>query len=195
MAPHFIVIRHAQAGAAHFLARHCGCSIVNAGDGAHEHPTQALLDAYTIRQRKRIEGLRVAIVGDILHSRVARSNILLLSKLGADVVACGPPSMLPIGLDRLGCRVTHRVLEALEGAEVVMTLRLQLERIDLRHQRRAHAARRTGGHRHAPRSDEPRRGDHRRGGGWRALGDPRAGHERRGRAHGRALPARGRTRT
>jgi len=129
MAPHFIVMRHSEAGAPHFLARHSSCSIVNAGDGAHEHPTQALLDAYTIRRRKPLEGLRVAIVGDILHSRVARSNVLLLSKMGSDVVICAPPTLLPPGVEALGCRVSHRLDEALEGAEVVMALRLQLERM------------------------------------------------------------------
>jgi aspartate carbamoyltransferase catalytic subunit len=129
MAPDFIVIRHSQAGAPHFLARHTRCSIVNAGDGAHEHPTQALLDAYTIRQRKPLGGLRVTIVGDLLHSRVARSNILLLAKMGADVVACAPPTLLPPGLEDLGCRVTGDLDRALQGAEVVMALRLQLERM------------------------------------------------------------------
>jgi aspartate carbamoyltransferase catalytic subunit len=129
MAPDFVVIRHSEAGAPHFLARHSSCSIINAGDGAHEHPTQALLDAYTIRQRKPLEGLRVAIVGDILHSRVARSNVLLLSKTGADVVVCGPPTLLPPGIEALGCGVTHDLDEALEGADVVMALRLQLERM------------------------------------------------------------------
>jgi aspartate carbamoyltransferase catalytic subunit len=129
MAPDFIVIRHSQAGAPHFLARHTRCSIVNAGDGAHEHPTQALLDAYTIRQRKPLGGVRVTIVGDLLHSRVARSNILLLAKMGADVVACAPPTLLPPGLEDLGCTVTGDLDRALEGAEVVMALRLQLERM------------------------------------------------------------------
>jgi aspartate carbamoyltransferase catalytic subunit len=129
MAPDFIVMRHPEAGAAHFLAQHCACSIINAGDGTHEHPTQALLDAYTIRRRKRLEDLRVAIVGDIRHSRVARSNVLLLSRMGARVTVCGPPTLLAPGLERLGCRVTHRIEEALEGADVVMALRIQLERM------------------------------------------------------------------
>ncbi len=131
MAPDFIVIRHSSAGAPHFLARHTHCSIVNAGDGAHEHPTQALLDAFTIRQKLgKLKGLRVTIVGDILHSRVARSNILLLSKMGAEVTVCGPPTVLAPGLEHLGCTVTHRIDEALEGADVVMALRIQLERMD-----------------------------------------------------------------
>lgn len=129
MAPDFIVIRHSEPGSPHFLARHSRCSIINAGDGAHEHPTQALLDAYTIRRRKPLAGLRVAIVGDILHSRVARSNVLLLSKMGSDVVVCGPPTLLPPGVEELGCRVCHGVDEALEGADIVMALRLQLERM------------------------------------------------------------------
>ena len=129
MSPSFIVIRHSQAGAPHFLARHCECSIVNAGDGQHEHPTQALLDAFTIRRHRPIEGTRVAIVGDVLHSRVARSNILLLSKLGADVVVCGPHSLIPVGVEQLGCRVEHKIEAALEGANVVMALRIQLERM------------------------------------------------------------------
>jgi aspartate carbamoyltransferase catalytic subunit len=130
MAPDFIVLRHSQPGAPHFLARHTQCAIVNAGDGPHEHPTQALLDAFTIRQAKgRLEGLRVAIVGDILNSRVARSNVLLLTTMGADVIVCGPPTLLPIKMDRLGCKVTHRIDEAVEGADVVMALRVQLERM------------------------------------------------------------------
>ena len=126
MAPDFVVIRHSEAGAPHFLSRHAQCSIINAGDGAHEHPTQALLDAFTIRHRKKLDGLRVTIVGDILHSRVARSNVLLLSKMGASVVVCGPPTLLPPGIEELGCRVTHALDAALDGADVVMALRLQL---------------------------------------------------------------------
>jgi aspartate carbamoyltransferase catalytic subunit len=129
MAPDFLVLRHSEAGAPHFLARHTDCSIINAGDGSHEHPPQALLDAFTIRQRKPLRGLRVTIVGDILHSRVARSNVWLLSKMGAEVTVCGPTTLLAPGLAELGCRVTHRLDEALEGAEVVMALRLQLERM------------------------------------------------------------------
>jgi len=130
MSPDFIVLRHSEAGAPHFLARHGRTPIVNAGDGAHEHPTQALLDAFTIRRRKeRLAGLKVAIVGDILHSRVARSNVHLLTKMGAEVVLCGPPTLLPRGLERLGARVTHRMDEAIEGADVVMMLRIQRERM------------------------------------------------------------------
>ena len=129
MNPDMIVIRHSSAGAPHFLARHCRSAIVNAGDGAHEHPTQALLDALTLRQRKgRLKGLRVAIVGDVMHSRVARSNVWLLAKMGASVVLCAPPTLMPPGIERLA-GVTHRIDEALEGADAVMMLRLQLERM------------------------------------------------------------------
>ena len=129
MAPDFIVIRHSEPGAPHLLARICRSSVINAGDGAHEHPTQALLDAYTIRQHKgRLAGLRVAIIGDIAHSRVVRSNIHLLRKMGAEVVTAGPATLLPLGLDRLGVRVTTSMDEALEGMDVVMMLRVQLER-------------------------------------------------------------------
>ena len=130
MSPDFIVLRHSESGAPHFLAQHGHTSIVNAGDGAHEHPTQALLDAFTIRRRKKVlAGLKVAIVGDILHSRVARSNVYLLTKMGAKVVLCGPPTLLPRGLDRLGAGVTHRMDEAIDGADVVMMLRIQHERM------------------------------------------------------------------
>ncbi len=129
MNPDMIVIRHASSGAPHFLARHCRFAVVNAGDGAHEHPTQALLDALTLRQRKgRLKGLRVAIVGDILHSRVARSNLWLLSKMGASVVLCGPPTLIPPGIEALA-PVTHRIDEAVEGADAIMMLRVQLERM------------------------------------------------------------------
>ncbi len=129
MKPDMIVMRHQSSGAPHFLARHCRSAIVNAGDGAHEHPTQALLDALTLRQRKgRLRGLRVAIVGDILHSRVARSNLHLLRKMGADVVLCGPPTLVPPGIEALA-PVTYRIEEAVEGADAVMMLRIQLERM------------------------------------------------------------------
>jgi aspartate carbamoyltransferase catalytic subunit len=129
MNPDMVIMRHASSGAPHMLARHCRFSVVNAGDGAHEHPTQALLDALTMRQKKgRLKGLRVAIVGDILHSRVARSNLWLLTKLGASVVLAGPPTLIPPGLEGMA-EVTHRIDEALEGADVVMMLRIQLERM------------------------------------------------------------------
>ena len=124
-----LVIRHSRAGAPHFLAPRLKAAVINAGDGWHEHPTQALLDLFTIRERKgRLEGLKVAIVGDILHSRVARSNLWGLVKTGAEVWLCGPPTLLPPTFRQLGARVTWKLEEALEGAEVVMALRLQLER-------------------------------------------------------------------
>ena len=130
MQPDFIVMRHSEAGAPHFLAKHGRASIVNAGDGAHEHPTQALLDAFTIRKHKgRLAGLRIAIIGDILHSRVARSNALLLRKVGADVVLCGPPTLMPREAATYGCEISHRIDAAVEGADVVMMLRIQLERM------------------------------------------------------------------
>ena len=130
MAPDMIVMRHASSGAPHLLARMCRSSIVNAGDGMHEHPTQALLDAFTIRSHKqRLAGLTVAIVGDLLHSRVLRSNILLLRKVGADVRVCGPATLIPPGLDRFGVAVTTSIEEAVRDADVVMMLRIQQERM------------------------------------------------------------------
>jgi aspartate carbamoyltransferase catalytic subunit len=130
MAPDMIVVRHEASGAPQMLARACRASIINAGDGTHEHPTQALLDAFTMREHKgRLAGLRVAIIGDLQHSRVLRSNALLLTKMGADVRACGPATLLPLGLDRLGVRVTASMDAALDGADVVMMLRLQHERM------------------------------------------------------------------
>jgi aspartate carbamoyltransferase catalytic subunit len=130
MAPDIIVLRHASSGACHLLARICKSRIINAGDGMHEHPTQALLDAFTIREhKKRIEGLKVAVVGDLLHSRVLRSNVLLLTKLGADVWLSGPPTMVPTGIQRLGVRVSTSVDEAVENADVIMMLRIQQERM------------------------------------------------------------------
>jgi aspartate carbamoyltransferase catalytic subunit len=129
MSPDLIVIRHGSPGVPHFLARHLKAGVVNAGDGAHEHPTQGLLDALTIRQRLgRVEGLRVAICGDIAHSRVVRSNIWLLTKMGSKVVVCGPPTLLPERIAAMGVEVTTDFDEALEGADVVMMLRMQLER-------------------------------------------------------------------
>jgi aspartate carbamoyltransferase catalytic subunit len=134
MAPDCIVIRHSSAGAPQQIARVCRAAIINAGDGAHEHPTQALLDALTIREKKgRIEGLRVAILGDVLHSRVARSNIYLLTKMGATVSVAGPGTLVPPEFERLvphGLTVMNRVEDALEGADVVMILRIQRERQD-----------------------------------------------------------------
>jgi aspartate carbamoyltransferase catalytic subunit len=130
MRPDIIVVRHAQAGAVHLLAKKVDCSVVNAGDGAHEHPTQALLDALTIRRNKgRISGLIVAICGDLLHSRVARSNILLLSALGARVRAVGPSTLLPAGIERMGVEVFRDMRSGLKDADIVMMLRLQRERM------------------------------------------------------------------
>jgi aspartate carbamoyltransferase catalytic subunit len=131
MRPDAIVMRHAASGAPHFLARHLPTPIINAGDGTHEHPTQALLDARTILDRRSaLEGLRVAIIGDILHSRVARSNVYLLSKFGAEIVLCGPASLLPPELAQLapGVQLTTDIREAIRDADVIMMLRVQLER-------------------------------------------------------------------
>jgi aspartate carbamoyltransferase catalytic subunit len=124
-----IVMRHGASGAPHFLSRVVNAHIVNAGDGAHEHPTQALLDAFTIREKKgRIQGLNVTILGDILYSRVARSNIWALTKLGARVTLCGPSTLVPRVFERMGCRVTYDVDEAIESADVINLLRIQHER-------------------------------------------------------------------
>ena len=124
-----IIIRHTAAGAPHFLARFLQSSVVNAGDGAHEHPTQALLDVFTIRERKgKIAGLKVTIMGDILFSRVARSNIWALRKLGAEVTLCGPPTLVPRIFEKMGCRVCWNVNEGLRDADVVNLLRIQHER-------------------------------------------------------------------
>jgi aspartate carbamoyltransferase catalytic subunit len=129
MSPDLIVIRHASPGVPHFLARHLQAGVVNAGDGAHEHPTQALLDALTIRQRfGKLSGLRVLIVGDIAHSRVVRSNIWLLNKMGARVAVCGPPTLLPPRIEEMGVEATTDFDAALPGADVIMMLRMQLER-------------------------------------------------------------------
>ena len=131
MRPDAIVMRHAASGAPHFLARHLPIPIINAGDGTHEHPTQALLDARTILDaRPSLEGLRVAIIGDIAHSRVARSNIYLLSKFGVDIVLCGPAPLLPPELAQIapGVRLTYDIREAIRDADVIMMLRVQLER-------------------------------------------------------------------
>ena len=131
MRPDIIIVRHQEAGAVHLLARKVDCSVVNAGDGAHEHPTQALLDALTIRRnRGRIEGLVVAICGDILHSRVARSNIILLQTLGARVRVVGPSTLMPAGIARFGVEVFTDMRRGLEGADIVMMLRLQRERMN-----------------------------------------------------------------
>ena len=125
----FIVIRHSASGAPHFLSRVLNASVINAGDGAHEHPTQALLDAFTIREKKgRIEGLNVTILGDILYSRVARSDIWALTKLGAKVTLCGPSTLVPRVFEQMGCRVTYDVEEAIRDADIINLLRIQHER-------------------------------------------------------------------
>src|ERR1022692_1645771 len=131
MHPDAIVMRHSASGAPHFLARHLPTPIINAGDGTHEHPTQALLDARTILDRcGHLDGLKVAIIGDIAHSRVARSNVHLLSKFGAEIVLCGPASLLPVELAQLapGVRLTTDIRDAIKDADVIMMLRVQLER-------------------------------------------------------------------
>ncbi len=130
MQPDILVIRHQASGAPHYLAKNLRCGVINAGDGLHEHPTQALLDMLTVKEAKgKLDGLRIAIVGDIAHSRVARSDIHGFTKMGAEVVVAGPASMLPPYLDSLGARVTHSLEEAVTGADVIMMLRLQLERM------------------------------------------------------------------
>src|SRR5476649_2238792 len=130
MAPDMIVVRHASSGACHLLSRICRSRIINAGDGMHEHPTQALLDAFTIREhKKKLAGLKVAIVGDLLHSRVLRSNVLLLTKLGAEVWVSGPPTLVPMGIERFGVHVSTNIDEAVADADVIMMLRIQQERM------------------------------------------------------------------
>jgi aspartate carbamoyltransferase catalytic subunit len=130
MRPDLIVVRHHAAGAVHLLARKVDCSVINAGDGAHEHPTQALLDALTIRRNKgKIRGLVVAICGDILHSRVARSNIILLNAMGAEVRVVGPATLIPPGIERMGVTVFTNMKDGLRDADIVMMLRLQRERM------------------------------------------------------------------
>jgi aspartate carbamoyltransferase catalytic subunit len=131
MSPDMIVLRHSSSGACHFLSRICRSAIINAGDGMHEHPTQALLDAFTIRERKKqLKGLKVTIIGDLLHSRVLRSNIQLLTKMGAEVWVCGPPTLIPTDIRRFGVQVTNKVDEAIVDADVIMLLRIQLERME-----------------------------------------------------------------
>lgn len=124
-----IVIRHSASGAPHFISRFLKSSVVNAGDGAHEHPTQALLDTFTVREKKgKVAGLNVTILGDILYSRVARSNIWALTKLGAQVTLCGPPTLVPKVFEQMGCKVTYNVEEAIAGADIINLLRIQHER-------------------------------------------------------------------
>lgn len=129
MNPDCIVLRHPSAGAPHILARYVRCPIINGGDGAHEHPSQALLDLLTVKEAKgRIEGLQIAIIGDIMHSRVARSNIYGFTKMGAEVKLAGPPTMMPVGIERMACSVFYRIEDAIKDVDVIMMLRVQLER-------------------------------------------------------------------
>lgn len=129
MGPRILVMRHASSGAPHLVARHVKARVVNAGDGTHEHPSQALLDAFTLQERfGTVKGLRVLIVGDVLHSRVARSNLHCLKALGAQVVFCGPRTLLPTGLEELGAEVTYELEPVLPSVDAVMLLRMQLER-------------------------------------------------------------------
>jgi aspartate carbamoyltransferase catalytic subunit len=130
MRPDLLVVRHASSGAAALLAQKVGCSVINAGDGQHEHPTQALLDALSMRRAfGSLAGLTVAICGDVMHSRVARSNVNLLGVLGAEVRLVGPPTLMPAGADRWGATVFHDLEKGIAGADVVMMLRLQMERM------------------------------------------------------------------
>ena len=131
MHPDVLVVRHADSGSVHLLAEKVNCSVINAGDGSHEHPTQALLDALAIRRRinRKLDGLKVVICGDIAHSRVARSNILLLGKMGATVRVVGPPTLLPVGLEKFGVEVFHDMESGLKDADIIMMLRLQTERM------------------------------------------------------------------
>ena len=172
-----LVVRHDQSGAPNLLAQKVDAAVINAGDGTHEHPTQALLDALTIRRRKgRLEGLTVAICGDVLHSRVARSNIHLLTTMGSRVRVVGPPTLMPAEAERLGVEVFHDMERGLAGADVVMMLRLQRERMAARPgAERARVfpllrpgcgeagVREAGCAGHASRPDEPRRRDRQRG--------------------------------
>jgi aspartate carbamoyltransferase catalytic subunit len=129
-----VVIRHASPGAASFLTKHIPAKVINAGDGTHEHPTQALLDAYSIREKLgTVKGKKVAIIGDILHSRVALSNIYCLQKLGAEVMVCGPSTLIPKYIESLGVKVSHNLHEALMWCDVANMLRIQLERQDIQY--------------------------------------------------------------
>ena len=201
-----VVIRHGASGAAQFLGQRIRSNVINAGDGKHEHPTQGLLDMLTLRDRfKRIEGLKVAICGDILHSRVARSNIWGLTKLGAEVGVCGPATLLPRNVHELGVTILPRIEDAIQWADALNVLRLQLERMQgglpalapgvqpgVRGHLRAAVEGAEGPADPAPGPDEPRGGDRQRRGRRTAQRHPAAGDQRRGRADGGALPAGGR---
>ena len=200
--PDLIVIRTPHVGAAELVASWTTAGVVNAGDGKHEHPTQALLDVYALRERLgALDGLNIWIVGDVMHSRVARSNILAFTKLGARVTVCGPPTLIPRGMEALGCEVAY-TLDGLPEADVVYALRMQHERMtdSFVPSVREYAARyQIDGRRlgaapgaHAPRPGQPRRRAGRRGDRLAAGGDRPAGRRRRRRAHGGALRAAGR---
>ena len=123
------IIRHSVAGAPYLISKNVSCAVINAGDGCHEHPTQALLDLFTVKEKfGRIEGIKISIIGDILHSRVARSNIWGFKKLGAEVTVCGPPPLIPLDIEKMGVRVTYKIEDAIENADILYILRLQKER-------------------------------------------------------------------
>ena len=197
--PAAIVIRHPYAGAAQMVAGWTAAAVVNAGDGKHEHPSQALLDVYTLRRRLgSLEGKQIWIVGDVLHSRVARSNLIAFQRMGAEVTLCGPPTLIPRGIEELGCEVTHS-LDGLEEADVVYALRMQLERMDDKLRPQPARVRRDLPDRHpparpapaadAPRPGQPRGRDLRRGDRLAAVADHRAGRRRPGGADGDPLRA------
>ena len=202
MAPDVLVIRHPASGAPHYLAQRLKCGVVNAGDGIHEHPTQALLDLLTVREAKgRLDGLKVAIIGDIAHSRVARSNIYAFTKMGSQVTVAGPGHHAAPYLETLGATVTYSLVEAVTGADVIMMLRLQLERMGqmflstlreysryLRPGPQAPAAGQGRRDHHASRPPQPGGGDFPGGGRRPPFRHPGAGDQRGGGAHGRALP-------
>ena len=205
MNPHIIVIRHSASGSPHYLTTFARSSIINAGDGFHEHPTQALLDALTIQQRlKTLRGLKIAIVGDILHSRVARSNILLHQKMGNEIALIGPPSLVPREFEKMGAQVYYDIRRGVRGADAVDDAarpgragRQELfplhPRIPqpLRHQPRDLRPGKEVGHPDAPGTDQPRRGDRDFDGRFQTVGDPAAGDQRHRRAHGRPVPLKG----
>ncbi len=199
MHPDLLVVRHPSSGAVNLLAQKVDCAVLNAGDGRHEHPTQALLDALTIRRAKgRIQRLTVAICGDIAHSRVARSNLILLGKMENRVRLIGPPTLMPAGVADFGCEVFDDMAAGLDGADVVMMLRLQRERMDggvhpvgtrilppLRPRRRKAGPRQARRHRDASRPDEPGGGDRRDAGRrHQPQRHPGTGRDGRGGADG-----------
>ena len=207
MKPDCLVMRHAASGAAEFVARNLDIPVINAGDGTHEHPSQGLLDALTIRDRRgSIENLKITILGDIQHSRVARSNIQLLGKFGCEFTLCGPAMWVPKELEKIGppgtvIRRVSRIEEGLEGADVILVLRVQTERMyeptlsagriyfDVSAERRTAAAGEPGSDDFASRADESRRGNFAGSGGRRAVEHSGAGDQRDRGAHGAVVPA------